>query len=61
MLNESGDEERKEVVGTSNEVATHSRTSSQERSEHAYGAANQVAPPVAVNYLSWRLAYCRSV
>ncbi|XWS55872.1 hypothetical protein CRYUN_Cryun09bG0037200 [Craigia yunnanensis] len=63
MLNESGNEERKEVVGTSNEVATQSRTSSQECSEHAYGAATtlngstkvakQVAPPVAMNYLSW--------
>ncbi|XWS66834.1 hypothetical protein CRYUN_Cryun05aG0235000 [Craigia yunnanensis] len=45
------------------DVATQSRTSSQECSEHAYGAAitlngsttvaKQVAPPVAVNYLSW--------
>ncbi|XP_022742329.1 uncharacterized protein LOC111293715 isoform X3 [Durio zibethinus] len=63
MLNESSDEERKEVVGTSNDVATQSRNNSQECSEHAYGAAitlngstkvaKQVAPPVAVNHLSW--------
>ena len=67
MLNESGDKESKEVVETNNEVATQSTTNSQESSEHAYGAtitlngsttvAKQVAPPVAVNYLSWRLAY----
>ncbi|XWS59630.1 hypothetical protein CRYUN_Cryun08bG0138400 [Craigia yunnanensis] len=63
MLNESGDKESKEVVETNNEVATQSMTNSQECSEHAYGAAitlsgsktvaKQVAPPVAVNYLSW--------
>ncbi|XVF76389.1 hypothetical protein PTKIN_Ptkin13bG0262600 [Pterospermum kingtungense] len=63
MLNESGDEERKEVVGTSNEVATQSSSSSQVCSGHAYGApatlngsttvAKQVAPPVAMDNLSW--------
>ncbi|XWS43553.1 hypothetical protein CRYUN_Cryun16bG0113900 [Craigia yunnanensis] len=63
MLNESGDKESKEIVETNNDIATQSRTNSQDCSEHAYGAAitlngsttvaKQVAPPVAVNYLSW--------
>ncbi|XP_022767284.1 uncharacterized protein LOC111311816 isoform X2 [Durio zibethinus] len=63
ILNESGDEESKEVVGTNNEVPTQSRTKSRECSEHAYGTAialngrttfaKQVAPLVAVDYLPW--------
>lgn len=63
MSNESGDEERKEVVGTSSDVATQSSSSSQGFSGNAYGApatlngsttvAKQVAPPVSVDYLSW--------
>ncbi|XVE76124.1 hypothetical protein DITRI_Ditri12bG0148200 [Diplodiscus trichospermus] len=39
MLSESGDQEIKEVVGTSNEVAMQCRCNSHECSEHAYGAA----------------------
>lgn len=71
MSNESGDEERKEVVGTSSDVATQSSSSSQGFSGNAYGApatlngsttvAKQVAPPVSVDYLSWRLAYCTCI
>lgn len=71
MLNESADKESNEVVETNIEVATQSRTNSQECSEHAYGAAitlkgsttvaKQVAPPMAVNYLPWRSEYCASV
>ncbi|XVF07846.1 hypothetical protein REPUB_Repub06bG0174900 [Reevesia pubescens] len=63
ILNECGDERSKEAIGTDNEVETQSRNSSQECSEHAYGAAitvngsttvaKQVAPPVAMNYLPW--------
>ncbi|KAK6231656.1 hypothetical protein SCA6_001729 [Theobroma cacao] len=63
MLNESADKESNEVVETNIEVATQSRTNSQECSEHAHGAAitlkgsttvaKQVATPMAVNYLPW--------
>ncbi|XVE96603.1 hypothetical protein REPUB_Repub02eG0237200 [Reevesia pubescens] len=62
MLNESGDEGSNEVVGTNNEEATQSSTSSRVFSEHTYGAAitldgsntvaKQVAPPMALDYLS---------
>ncbi|KAE8731063.1 5'-AMP-activated protein kinase-related, putative isoform 2 [Hibiscus syriacus] len=66
ILNEGGEKESKEVVRTNNEVATQSIKRSEEHSGHAYDApitstgsatvAEQVAPPVAMDYLPWREA-----